>query len=87
MAKKGRPPASPNREYDTVEASPTVCKRCGSTDRASYDAKIERISFQNTHVNPKTGRQFNVIEYRPTRCLNCNQHRKDKTEVLEERDT
>lgn len=90
MAKKasaGRPPESPNRKYDIVEAAPTACRVCGSTERSPYDARVDRNSFQNTHVNPTTGREFNVVEYRNTKCLKCGQWRRDRTEVLEDRDS
>ena len=88
MAKKatsnklGRPPESPNKNYDVVDAVETACLRCGSTERAPYDAKVDRQPLQNVHVSPKTGRQFNVLEFRTTRCLGCNQARRDRSEIL-----
>jgi hypothetical protein len=86
MAKKaGRPQAAPNKKYDIAEATETKC-RCGSTRRAPYNAKVDRTVLQNTYVNPKTQLEYNVIELRTTRCLDCNQARKDRTEVLEERE-
>lgn len=70
----GRPPGSPNAQYDEVEVQVVACRRCGSTERSPYFG-IRRFPY----CGEKDGRPYNRIVWRSCRCLQCGQHRREKT--------
>lgn len=79
----GRPPGTPNRDYDEVVAAPTACQRCSSTERSRYTHRQE-LEYAGEH----DGRPFNRIVWRSCSCLACGQHRRDKFfELIEKEST
>lgn len=77
-SKKGRPKGAKNRAVDEVEAPATACKKCGSTRRAPYS---NLRTLQVAGIDTKTGQSYTAIEWRRTACLDCGQHRDDRTLV------
>lgn len=75
----GRPPGTPNKDYDEVVATPTACLRCDSTERSPYYDRQE-LDYAGEH----DGRPFNRIVWRACSCLQCGQHRRDKSYELVE---
>lgn len=72
----GRPPGSPNRDFDIVEAHLTKCRRCGSTSRSAYQGRPEKARMNHSDKTI-------VIIWRRCKCLGCGQWRKDKYQVEE----
>jgi len=66
-------PDGDRRTVQTVDAS--RCKKCGSTRRAGY-AHVREIPFAGTTV---AGQRYTHIVWRNTCCLECGQHRTDKS--------
>jgi len=74
-ADRGRPPGAENREYLQADAVPSACPKCKSTERAEYRRKTVIVQTGRT----PEGRPYNRIVLRPTNCLRCGQHRRDRS--------
>lgn len=61
----------PNLEYLTVHSYPARCPTCGSTDREPYKGTPDVHEVGGTDV--ATGKPFNRIVFRNTKCANCGQ--------------
>lgn len=79
-SKRGRPKGAKNVEVDIVEAPPTACRKCGSTARAPY---FNRREVAVSGLCTQTKQPYTSIIYRRTKCLDCGQHRDDRTLVNE----
>lgn len=73
--KAGRPRAAKSIERDLVDVPPSRCRVCNSTRRADYE-HVQLIEGAGT--DPQ-GRPYTAVELRPTRCLDCEQARMDRT--------
>jgi hypothetical protein len=76
-AKRGRPQGS--ETLDRVVANeevfpPTACPACGSRERDKYRS-VTRCDGQGT---TPSGRVYDGVELRPTKCLACGQARFDR---------
>jgi ribosomal protein L32 len=66
----------------TVDVEPpqppplSKCPKCGSTRRAPYWQKVERAIS-----GVKDGKLYSKVVWRRTKCLDCGQHRRDKSFV------
>lgn len=71
--RKGRPPGSPNIT-EIVDVIPSRCRKCGCTERTPY------VNAQELAHGGVTGdgRQYTHIVWRSTRCVGCNQGRRDR---------
>lgn len=70
----GRPKGSLNKEQDHVQAIPTHCIKCASTEREAYNrSEVQEFSGVDPQGNPYTH-----IVRRWTRCSACGQHRIDR---------
>lgn len=72
---KGRPAGSRNKSYPEASVEPSRCPKCGSTQRAAYCSKHEQ-AFGG--LDP-AGQPFTHIIKQRTHCLDCGQHRVDRT--------
>lgn len=77
---RGRPKGSANREVDVVDSPVTSCQKCGGTRRAPY---FNLRMIPTTGIDRVTGQVYVAVEYRRTKCLDCGQHRDDRTLVNE----
>ncbi len=75
IAARGRPPGSPNRNPETVDAERTRCPKCQSTDRQPY----YRTTIAAYHGTDPAGQPCTHIVRRWTACAACGQHRIDRT--------
>ena len=73
--KAGRPKGSANKVVDTLEVDASRCGRCGSTRRTKY-TNHRKISISGV---TRSGRIYDKVVWRRTKCLNCGQWRDDKT--------
>ena len=80
--KPGRPAGAENRAYDTADSDVTRCAKCQSTERSPYSQR-RATDFHNTHL--QDGKPYNRIVYRSCHCLQCGQHRRDRTFELVEK--
>ena len=78
--KKGRPKGAGNRQVDEVESPATACVKCGSTRRGTY---FNRRTLDVAGVCFLTKKPYTSIIIRRTKCLDCGQHRDDRTLVNE----
>src|SRR4051812_14303291 len=78
--KKGRPKGSANREGDVVDSPVTSCQKCGGTRRAPY---FNLRVIPTSGIDRATGQVYVAVQYRRTKCLDCGQHRDDRTLVNE----
>jgi hypothetical protein len=76
--KRGRPKGSTKKKTDneTVEATPSRCRACGSTNREAYTTKATQTFAGRV---PGTGEPFTHITRRRVACADCGQHRIDRT--------
>lgn len=73
--KPGRPAGSPNVDVQTVRVMPSACPKCASTERGEYTrAHSKAITGRDTD----TGRIYNRVTWRHTKCKACGQARIDK---------
>lgn len=68
-----RPKASRPRSVPIVEAAPTACPKCGSTERLNYFNVREQAIAGERRGQPHTH-----VVWRRTRCTACGQTRDDK---------
>jgi predicted Zn-ribbon and HTH transcriptional regulator len=73
--KTGRPQGATTAERDLVDVPPSRCARCESTKRTPY-YELKRIEGQG---HAPDGRPYTAVILRPTRCLDCGQHRYDRS--------
>ena len=73
-SKGGRPPGSPNRDYELVAAEPTRCPKCGSTERTPY-----RNPTEQAYAGVDQGKPYTHIVRRYTSCKACGQFRIDRS--------
>jgi hypothetical protein len=70
----GRPPGpAPVRDVVVVQIS--KCKKCGSTRRSPY---VKKQELPYNGKSPVDGSDCSKVVNRPTKCLDCGQHRVDK---------
>ena len=85
MAKRkkrpGRPAGTPAERRPVVEARPSRCPNCGSTERERYT----RTTWQPIAGQTSDGEPFTHIACRWTRCSQCGQARVDR--AFEQRGT
>lgn len=73
--KPGRPPGARTKKWEIVETVPAACPKCGSTKRAPYKGS----PIEKAILGERGGRMFTHVVWRRTHCLQCGQHRKDKS--------
>lgn len=75
--KKGRPKGAKTQPAELVDAMPSACRKCGSTNREKY-WKTKVLDAAGVTHDP-TPRPFNKIVLRWTRCADCGQIRIDRS--------
>lgn len=75
-AKTKSKPRSPRSGEPTpvVEAPPSCCPKCGSTERTDY-SNTTRIAYNGLH----DGRKYSHVVWRTTSCKKCGQRRRDRS--------
>lgn len=76
VARKGRPPGSPNRDYGKGLALPSSCQQCKST-RKKVHYKTAELPQPTTLEHE--GTPYNLIQIHRVECLDCGQFRMDRT--------
>lgn len=72
---KGRPAGSRTKNSPEVQAERSRCPKCGSTERTAYTSKHEQAY---AGLDP-AGEPFTHIIRQRTICVDCGQHRIDRT--------
>lgn len=72
---KGRPAGSRTKNSPEVPAELSRCPKCGSTERTAYTGKHEQTY---SGLDPFNQPFTHIIRQR-TACVNCGQHRIDRT--------
>jgi len=72
---KGRPTGSRTKNSPEVEAELSRCPKCGSTERTAYTGKHEQAY---AGLDPFNQPFTHIIKQR-TACVDCGQHRIDRT--------
>lgn len=75
MPKRGRPKGSKNKSVPTIDVVKSVCPTCGSSKRSPYFNKREKCFIGVD----RDGNVFEKVTWRRTKCLDCGQHRDDRT--------
>ncbi len=57
-----------------VDAPPSCCPKCGSTERTDY-SNTTRIAYNGIHQ----GREYTHVVWRTTNCSGCGQRRRDRS--------
>lgn len=70
----GRPTGATTGKYQLVDAHPTRCPKCGSTERSDYFGTVER-----SISGIRDGQPHTHIIWRRTQCLSCGQLRQDRS--------
>ena len=60
------------KPIEDIQAS--RCPTCGSSERSEYSNRREHV-----HSGEYDGKPFNRVVWRNCHCLNCGQHRVDRT--------
>lgn len=68
--------AKPKTDRPIVQAAPSSCPKCGSTERTPYS---DTTSHAIVGINPATGQEYNHVIWRSTCCANCGQRRRDRS--------
>jgi hypothetical protein len=64
----------PKAKPPIVDAPPSCCPKCGSTERTDY-ANTTRVAYNGIHK----GREYTHVVWRSTSCLACGQRRRDRS--------
>ena len=72
--KAGRPKGAKTKKAKIVDAVPSRCPKCGSTEKEH----LNKQELVNAGVTP-AGEPFDTIVLRRTRCRSCGQMRMDRS--------
>lgn len=73
-SRKGRPPGTPNRDYDAGQAMPSSCPKCRSTA-----SKVLRKMTTLHQKGEQNGQAYNLVDLHRVQCTSCGQCRIDRT--------
>ena len=64
----------PKAKTPIVDAPPSCCPKCGSTERTDY-SNTTRVAYNGIHE----GKEYSHVVWRTTSCKKCGQRRRDRS--------